>query len=101
SLSGLWLSSSCCYSRHPRGRIGSSTGCSEEPGTRMRNQLRRVVVLMALVAIATWDRSVVHPHAVEAATTATLTDLSGVNDLKTLFNQDKGKIRLVLLVSPT
>ena len=32
---------------------------------------------------------------------ADLTDLKGVDDLKTLFNRDVGKVRLVLLVSPT
>ena len=36
-----------------------------------------------------------------AASRATLTDLRSVDDLKTLFNADIGKTRLVLLVSPT
>jgi hypothetical protein len=30
-----------------------------------------------------------------------LTDLRGVDDLKSLFNKDVGRVRLVLLVSPT
>ena len=30
-----------------------------------------------------------------------LSDLRGVDDLKALFNNDAGKVRLVLLVSPT
>ena len=32
---------------------------------------------------------------------ANLSDLKGVEDLRTLFNRDAGKVRLVLLVSPT
>ena len=31
----------------------------------------------------------------------TLTDLRSADELKTVFNKDAGKVRLVLLVSPT
>jgi hypothetical protein len=36
-----------------------------------------------------------------AAASATLEDLASVEELKTLFNRDRGKPRLVLLLSPT
>ena len=35
------------------------------------------------------------------AAAPSLTDLRGVDELKGLFNKDPGKVRLVLLVSPT
>jgi hypothetical protein len=38
-------------------------------------------------------------HLVYAA--PTLSDLKSVDELRTLFNQDRGKPRLVLLLSPT
>ena len=35
------------------------------------------------------------------AAAPSLTDLRGVDELKGLFNKDPGKVRLILLVSPT
>ncbi|MGH9311578.1 MAG: hypothetical protein ACRD1S_00125 [Vicinamibacterales bacterium] len=37
----------------------------------------------------------------QTTTLATLQDLGGVDEIKTRFNRDTGKIRLVLLLSPT
>ena len=36
-----------------------------------------------------------------AAAAPKLTDLKGVDELRSLFNNDVGKVRLVLLLSPT
>ena len=36
-----------------------------------------------------------------AANGTALIDVSGVSDLRAAFNKDKGKVRLILLVSPT
>jgi len=42
------------------------------------------------------------PWSAPVATAApTLSDLKGVEELRTLFNNDVGKVRLVLLLSPT
>ena len=54
-----------------------------------------------MVALLTvWAPSDVRSYVVADAAPK-LSDLRGVDELKTLFNQDAGKIRLVLLVSPT
>lgn len=64
-----------------------------------------VRVLVATVAVSVLiaghfsNRSVTTSPIVLAA--PSLTDLKGVDELKTLFNGDAGKVRLVLLVSPT
>lgn len=60
----------------------------------------RLALLVTLAGVATVAPSLVRTDIVAAAP-ATLTDLRGVEDLRTLFNRDKGKVRLVLLVSPT
>jgi hypothetical protein len=66
----------------------------------VNTRLRHIAVLVAVAIIAAsapppfWNGSVV-------TAAAKLSDLRGVDELKTLFNKDKGKTRLVLLVSPT
>ena len=40
-------------------------------------------------------------YAPVATAAAELSDLKGVDELRTLFNNDVGKVRLVLLLSPT
>jgi hypothetical protein len=66
----------------------------------MNTGLRRFTAIAILAAAAILGPSLVRTDTVAGAT-AKLTDLRGVEELKTLFNQDTGKVRLVLLVSPT
>ena len=58
----------------------------------MRTVLRSTVVALALALLAA-------PHAVPAA--AGLSQLRGVQELKSWFNSYKGRPRLILLLSPT
>jgi len=66
----------------------------------MSNRLRRFAAVAVLVVMTTWGPSLARSYTVATAAPK-LADLRGVDELRTLFNQDKGKIRLVLLVSPT
>ncbi|HEX6464118.1 MAG TPA: hypothetical protein VFZ98_06690 [Vicinamibacterales bacterium] len=72
----------------------------------MNNRIRALAVAAGLwaafsaaafSAIDTGDPWNAAPIAAEP----TLGDLKSVDELKTLFNQDRGKARLVLLLSPT
>jgi hypothetical protein len=53
-----------------------------------------VVVLISLTAGSRWTGG-------QLSAAPALTDLQGVGELKALFNRDVGKVRLVLLLSPT
>jgi hypothetical protein len=55
------------------------------------------VALVSLVLLLSIDR----PWGVGAEPPATLTDLHDVEALQRLFNQDVGRPRLILLLSPT
>ena len=57
------------------------------------------VSVAALVLVSTRGEPTVAPPLIVAA--PNLTDLRGVDELKGLFNSDTGKVRLVLLISPT
>ena len=65
------------------------------------NRIRALVMAVGLSVVfgpivggTPWN-----PDPVVAA--PTLNDLASVDDLKMLFNQDRGKAKLVLLLSPT
>lgn len=66
----------------------------------MTHRYGRLAAVAVVALVTTWAPSGVRSYAVADAA-PTLSDLRGVDELKTLFNQDAGKIRLVLLVSPT
>lgn len=66
----------------------------------MSVRFRRFALLVVLAGVATVAPSLARTDIVAAAQ-ARLTDLRGVEELRTLFNRDTGKVRLVLLVSPT
>jgi hypothetical protein len=60
----------------------------------MQTRIRLLAVVLAIDVMASGGRSI-------ALAAAKLADLRGVEEVKTLFNKDAGKVRLVLLVSPT
>ena len=64
---------------------------------------RTVTRLSAAAFLATSLLSSMRPAAMQppAANTVTLRDLGGFDDLRALFENDREKLRLVLLLSPT
>jgi len=57
------------------------------------------VVALSVLTVAGGPRGWQSDPVVSAA--PNLSDLRGVDELKAMFNHDAGKVRLVLLVSPT
>jgi hypothetical protein len=56
--------------------------------------------VLFVVAAFTAGYEIIVPHH-HAPAGATLTNLSSVHQLKTLFNRDRGEPRLILIFSPT
>lgn len=63
------------------------------------------LVLVGLVGATLVGATAAAPRALTQATaknaTSALQDLRGVADLRALFESDRGKVRIVLLLSPT
>ena len=69
-------------------------------GASMLRKALSVACALAIIVLAC--RSAGPPTLVPSlAATPRLTDLWSPNELKALFNMDAGKVRLVLLISPT
>jgi len=70
----------------------------------MRTRFQTTIIAAVACAVL-WSTSgsAWQPHiaACSSRDSATLTDLKSVNEVRTLFNQDAGKVRLLLLLSPT
>lgn len=63
---------------------------------------RRLLVAALACGLLTSTRSLQSAQTTGvAAAVAPLTDLRSIDELKALFNRDVGKVRLVLLLSPT
>jgi hypothetical protein len=56
-----------------------------------------IFTIVSLILLLSLDR----PWVVGAEPPATLTDLHDIEELRVLFNQDAGRPRLLLLLSPT
>jgi hypothetical protein len=61
----------------------------------------RIRSLLAVVGIVLTLTGLEGRPASQTTAVATVQDLQGVDELKTMFNRDFGKTRLVLLLSPT
>jgi hypothetical protein len=63
--------------------------------------IRVVTAVIALVVLTVTSGPRGWPSDPVVSAAPNLSDLRGVDELKATFNHDAGKIRLVLLVSPT
>jgi len=63
--------------------------------------MKRVRVVAVALGVLLLFGGYIHWSAPVATAAPKLSDLKGVEELRTLFNNDMGKVRLVLLLSPT
>jgi hypothetical protein len=70
-------------------------------GCRGRRVLRAGLIALSLLATTCTGRQTVGGRAGGEATSAPVRDLSSIATLQDDFNQDAGKVRLILLLSPT
>ncbi len=67
----------------------------------MRPRIRRTAALLLLLLLTACARAPAEAPPVGELAARTLYDLGGLETLKTRFNADSGRPRLVLLLSPT
>jgi len=63
--------------------------------------MRVVAAALVLLLLVAGHGPVSRGYAPIVSAAPQLADLKGVDELRTLFNKDVGKVRLVLLLSPT
>ena len=63
--------------------------------------MKRVRVVAAALGVLLLFSGYIPSSAPVTTVAPKLSDLKGVEELRTLFNNDLGKVRLVLLLSPT
>jgi hypothetical protein len=68
---------------------------------RRRQTTYRAVLAFTVSALLATAVTVVSPRAATAVGTSPLVDLSGPDEFRKQFNEDRGHVRLVLLLSPT
>jgi|SoiMethySBSTD1v2_1073268.scaffolds.fasta_scaffold09570_9 hypothetical protein len=83
-----------CQERH-------STKAVEVRRSRVRHGVSRGLVLAAALWLTWTSPALVAQRAQAPTTTPVLRDLAGIADLQARFDQERDKVRIVLLLSPT